>query len=166
MDLGRMMSMAANLQAQAQSAAQAAQARADFFSRTLFVGGRWDVNIAGSVAVAGDVLKGRIRFEPDSPVQARRLRIRLVGVEMAAYDRTTSRRDPNSAGSSESHTDRLIRPTDLGQFATAIDLAQPPAPGAPLETEFGLPIDAWALPTVDMAGSSGSSIYEIKWAFE
>jgi hypothetical protein len=165
MDLGNIMSMAANVGGQAMAAAQAAQQRADFFSKTVFVGGRWDVNLAGSVAVSGEILRGRVHFEPDSPLQARRLRVRLVGIEMAAYDRTVSHREPNSAGSSESQTDRLMRPTELGQFMTAIDLAAPPAPGAPAEIDFAMPIDGWALPTVEMPGN-GSPVYEIKWAFE
>jgi len=166
MDLQRIMSMAANVQAQALAAAQAAQARADFFSKTLYMGGRWDVNVEGGVAVAGQVLRGHPRFEPDSPAQARRLRIRLVGNEMAAYDRQTTRRDADSSGSHDTNDEKLIRPTDLGQFVTAIDLAQAPAPGVPLESDFGLPVEGWALPTVDMVDSSGRAVYEIGWAFE
>jgi hypothetical protein len=165
MDFGKIVSMAANVQSQAMAAAQAAQLRADFFSKTAFVGGRWDVNLAGSLAVSGEILRGHVRFEPDSPLQANRLRVRLVGIEMAAYDRTVSHRDRNSAGSSESQTDRLVRPTELGQFMTAIDLAAPPLPGVPVEADFGLPIDGWAPPSVEMPGTS-TPVYEIKWAFE
>lgn len=153
MDLQRIMTLKADLEA----AYLAEKARLEFFQLEVSAGGFWVVRDVADGAVAGRTLTGHLSFAPESALQAKCLRVRLLGLESAGYKRSTSHR---SGSGSTTHTERLVHATDLGQLMTAFELGMAPSPGSPIDVEFNLPIPPTTLPTVNVPG------YRIDWVLE
>ncbi len=153
MDLQKITTLKADLEA----AYLAEKARLEFFRLEVSAGGFWVVRDVADGAVAGRTLRGHVNFAPESALQAKCLRVRLLGLESAGYTRSTSHR---SGSGSATRTEHLVHATDLGQVMTSVDLVTAPSPGSPIDVEFNLAIPPATLPTVNVPG------YRIDWVLE